>query len=63
VDFDLVVTVCDLAVEGCPAWLGKGKRLHHSFPDPAKTDEKDDFHKVRDAIGIQIISLLEEYAN
>jgi arsenate reductase (thioredoxin) len=63
VDFDLVVTVCDSAAEECPVWLGKGKRRHHSFPDPAKTDNMDDFRKVRDAIGIEIISLLEEYAN
>jgi arsenate reductase len=63
VDFDLVVTVCDSAAEECPVWLGKGKRLHHSFPDPAKTDDMDDFRMVRDAIGIEIISLLEEYAN
>ena len=31
VDFDLVVTVCDSAAEECPIWLGKGKRVHHSF--------------------------------
>ena len=36
VDFDLIVTVCDSAAEECPVWLGKGKRAHHSFPDPAK---------------------------
>ncbi len=35
-DFDLVVTVCDEANEQCPVWLGKGRKLHHSFPDPAK---------------------------
>ena len=34
--FDLVVTVCDEANEQCPVWLGKGRKLHHSFPDPAK---------------------------
>jgi arsenate reductase len=62
-DFDLVVTVCDSAAEECPVWLGKGKRLHHSFPDPAKTDEMGDFRKVRDDIGSEIISLLESYAN
>ena len=38
VDFDLVVTVCDSAAEECPIWLGKGKRVHHSFPDPAKAE-------------------------
>lgn len=48
VDFDLVVTVCDSAAEECPVWLGKGKKVHHSFPDPALTDDMDDFRKVRD---------------
>ena len=50
VDFDLVVTVCDSAAEECPVWLGKGKRVHHSFPDPALTDDMDDFREVRDDI-------------
>ncbi len=35
-DFDLVVTVCDEANEQCPIWLGKGCKLHHTFPDPAQ---------------------------
>ena len=35
-DLDVVVTVCDSAAEECPIWVGKGKRIHHSFPDPAK---------------------------
>ena len=61
VDFDLVVTVCDSAAEECPLWLGKGKRMHHSFPDPAKSDELDDFRKVRDDIEREIIHLLENY--
>lgn len=34
--FDLVVTVCDSAAEECPLWLKPGRRLHLSFPDPAK---------------------------
>ena len=63
VDFDLVVTVCDSAAEECPLWLGKGKRVHHSFPDPAKTDDINDFRKVRDDMEREIISLLENYAN
>jgi arsenate reductase (thioredoxin) len=38
-DFDLVVTVCDSAAEECPVWPGKaGKRVHHSFIDPAKAE-------------------------
>ena len=63
VDFDLVVTVCDSAAEECPVWLGKGKRVHHSFPDPAKTDNMDDFRKVRDDMEREIIQLLVSYAS
>lgn len=63
VDFDLVVTVCDSAAEECPVWLGKGKRTHHSFPDPAITDNMDDFRKVRDDIEIEITKLLEQFEN
>jgi len=62
-DFDLVVTVCDSAAEECPVWLGKGKRTHHSFPDPAKTDDMNDFRKVRDDIEREILPLLESYEN
>lgn len=53
-DFDLVVTVCDDAAEECPVWPGKaGKRVHHGFVDPAKTEGTDEeqmavFRKVRD---------------
>jgi arsenate reductase len=65
IDFDLVVTVCDSAAEECPVWIGKGKRTHHSFPDPAKaegTDEEimDVFRAVRDDIEKEIIPLLEK---
>ena len=60
VDFDLVVTVCDSAAEECPVWLGKGKRVHRSFPDPALTDDMDDFREVRDDIEREIVKLLED---
>jgi Protein-tyrosine-phosphatase len=63
VDLDLVVTLCDSAQEECPVWLGKGKRLHRDFPDPAKTNEMDDFRKVRDDIAHDIIALLDGYGN
>lgn len=59
VDFDLVVTVCDSAAEECPLWLGKGHRVHCSFPDPAKTDAMEDFRNVRDAIEREILPLLK----
>ena len=60
VPFDLVVTVCDSAAEECPLWLGKGKRTHHSFPDPALTDNMDDFRKVRNDIESEITQLLKQ---
>ncbi len=59
VDFDLVVTVCDFAAEECPIWLGKGRKVHHSFPDPALTDDMNDFRKVRDEIEKVMIELLK----
>src|SRR3990172_7300370 len=42
VAFDLVVTVCDSAAEECPVRLGKGKRTHLGFPDPAKATGTDE---------------------
>lgn len=60
VDFDLVVTVCDSAAEECPLWLGKGKHTHHSFPDPARTDDINDFRSVRDEIEREITQLLKQ---
>ena len=62
-DFDLVVTVCDSAAEECPLWLGRGRRIHHSFPDPAKTDDIADFRAVRDDIARVIIPLLENHTS
>lgn len=62
VDFDLVVTVCDSAAEECPVWLGKGKKVHHSFPDPAKTGDLEDFRRVRDQIADQIPEILQRYS-
>jgi arsenate reductase (thioredoxin) len=53
-DFDVVVTVCDSAADECPVWLGKaGKRIHHSFVDPAKAqgtleERQQVFRQVRD---------------
>ncbi|MEI6181409.1 MAG: arsenate reductase ArsC [Chloroflexales bacterium] len=60
--FDLVITVCDAAAEDCPLWLGQGKRLHHSFPDPAVTDDMATFRTVRDAIEKELPALLHAYA-
>lgn len=67
VEFDLVVTVCDSAAEECLVWLGKGKRVHHSFPDPAKAEGTDEevmnvFRAVRDDIEKEMIKLLKAHS-
>jgi arsenate reductase len=54
--------VCDSAAEECPLWLGPGKRLHHSFPDPAKATGTDEqvlaaFRQVRDNIAMFLATL------
>jgi arsenate reductase len=63
-EFDLVITVCDSAAEECPVWIGKGKRLHHSFPDPAKAqgtqaEIMDAFRRVRNDIEKELLPLLK----
>ncbi len=59
-EFDLIVTVCDSGTEECPVWLGKGKQIHHGYPDPARTDDIKDFRAVRDAMMRELPSLLTE---
>jgi len=66
IPFDLVVTVCDSAAEECPLWLGPGRRVHHSFPDPAKATGTEEqitaaFRQVRDKIAFEIPILLGKY--
>lgn len=63
VPFDLVVTVCDSAAEECPIWLGRGKRIHLGFLDPAKVLGSEEevmpaFREVRDDIANKIPALL-----
>jgi arsenate reductase len=60
-DFDLIMTVCDAAAEKCPVWFGNGKRLHHDYPDPARTGDMDDFRKLRDAMIDEIIPILDSF--
>ena len=65
-EFDLVVTVCDSAAEECPVWLGKGKRLHIGFPDPARATGTDAqvmevFRSVRDDIRRRVVSTLDAH--
>ena len=63
VPFDLVVTVCDDAAENCPVWLGRGRRVHLGFPDPAKATGSEEqvlavFRQVRDDITARVGQLL-----
>ena len=37
IDFDHIITVCDHAKERCPDFPSGAKKIHHNFPDPAKT--------------------------
>jgi len=66
VKFDLVVTVCGDAAENCPVWLGKGRKVHLGFPDPAKVRGSEEevlaaFRSVRDDIVLQLpVILLSE---
>jgi arsenate reductase (thioredoxin) len=67
-EFDLVVTVCDSAAEECPLWLGKGKRIHSSFSDPAKAEGSQDeilgkFRRVRDEIMKRIPAVIEGFTD
>ncbi len=64
--FDLVVTVCDSAAEDCPVWLGSGRKLHISFPDPADATGTEEeimavFRGVRDDIRQKILTTLQEF--
>jgi arsenate reductase len=45
--FDYVITVCDGAKESCPVFPGAGRRIHHSFDDPAD-QQLPVFRKIRD---------------
>ena len=62
--FDLVVTVCDDANEECPVWLGKGRRVHEGFRDPARAEGTDEerlavFRQVRSEMLEKIPPLLK----
>jgi arsenate reductase (thioredoxin) len=64
IDFDLVFTVCDNALERCPYFPTRAKKVHHNFIDPAKatgTDEevKAQFASVRDEIKTFSLDLLK----
>jgi arsenate reductase len=62
-ELDVVVTVCDDAAENCPIWLGRGRRVHIGFPDPARATGSDEerlavFRHVRDEIRRELFEYL-----
>jgi arsenate reductase len=65
--FDAVITVCDDAAENCPVWLGRGKKAHLGFIDPAaalgsEQERLHTFRQVRDEISRQLLTYLAEPA-
>ena len=61
--FDYVITVCDSAREVCPLFPGGGRKLHHSFEDPAVAppDEQPEvFRRVRGEIEAYLREFLVE---
>ena len=58
-DFDIVVTVCDNALEACPYLPARVRNVHRSFRDPSAVEGTDDgrraaFAAVRDEIAAWI---------
>jgi arsenate reductase (thioredoxin) len=54
-EFDYIVTLCGNAAQNCPAFFGKGVKMHHGFDDPAAVTGTghvvlDSFRKIRDEI-------------
>ena len=66
--FDLVVILCNDSDQDCPVWLGKGKVVHHPYPDPGRLagteqEKLQAFRGVRDSIDEQITHLLVTFAS
>lgn len=67
IDFNFIITVCDLAIENCPYIPSeKALRIHQNFKDPSKvngTQEeiKEAFIKTRDEIKAFCFNFKETY--
>ncbi len=60
-----MITVCDDAAENCPLWLGRGRKAHISFADPAAAQGSEEekmqvFRAARDEIRAKVIGYLKE---
>ena len=65
IPFDIILTVCDHAQEVCPVFPGLAKKVHHNFPDPAKTTGSEEeiqhsFQEVRNQIKNYCRSMVDE---
>jgi arsenate reductase len=63
--WDLVVTVCDSALESCPTFPRPVPKQHISFDDPAEAEGTEEekmvvFRRVRDEIQEQLIAAIRE---
>lgn len=61
-DFDYVITVCDNAVQSCPVFPAKTKRIHWSIEDPAAMQGSEDerltaFRRARDELRARLKAL------
>ena len=66
-DWDFVITVCDIAKESCPVFLGNVKTtIHIKFADPLEYEGDDEFllkliRRTRDQIIIEFEDFYKEY--
>ena len=63
--WDVVITVCDSANEGCPVFPAHTTRIHWSFEDPSRATGTEDerlavFRRVRDEIAGRLRAWLAE---
>lgn len=65
IEYDLVLTLCDVAKDNCPVFPNARRTLHHAFEDPdypdmSPSEFRNVFRRIRDAIGDYSRELLRE---
>jgi arsenate reductase len=59
IEYDLVVTVCDNAMETCPMFPGKAKVIHVGYEDPDGKDYSA-FEKLLKDIKMELIFIVKQ---